>query len=337
MHFDFGSAFLAIALLVVIVLAVFKFLRRYFKPRNAGFVLVAMFALIVGIGAVVHSERERLAFLRDQNMQNSVVRPPTFDPDIELLTQTETFEWRVSCVGDVCTPVQEPVVYQLPNCAELGMLGDCVDKEAILATLKTASYRFNRVGPIKLGEPQTIAVVLNTSDSTDFDKELNNLPGARSTGTTSISMQMEAELVGSAFSIEPQGRQRREISTLNPTRWEWELTPERGGLQHLEVAVYVILTRNGEKIGEDKPVSAVQGVEVTVSPLDAIIAFTKRTDPLRASIFAFVAGLAGIMAWFGIKGSKDFFRTEPTEEKTQTIELIIKDGAGTTQKNEASK
>lgn len=329
MHFDFGSAVLATALIAVILFAVYKFLRRYFKPRNAGFVLVVMCALIVGIGAFVNSQLERIALSEEWERQ-SAVRGRTFDPDIALLTQTETVEWRISCVGDICTRVPEPVVYQLPDCAALGVLGDCVDKEAMLATLKTASYRVNRGGPIKLGEPQTVSLVVNTSDSADFDEEQSGLPGERSSGTTSISMQMEAELVGSAFMIEPQGRQRREISMLNPTRWEWGITPERGGVQRLEVAVYVILTKNGEKIGEDKPVSAVQGVEVTVSPLDAIIAFARKTDPLRASIFAFVAGLAGVMAWFGIKGWKDFSKIEPEEEKPQTIELIIKNGAKTT-------
>ena len=98
-------------------------------------------------------------------------------------------------------------------------------------------------------------MVLDSTGSTDFSRELDKLSGAIETGTTKISLEMEAELYdGSAFKIAPNGRQRRELSILNPTRRNWDVTSLAEGERVLELSLYVILTNDGERIGEDKAI-----------------------------------------------------------------------------------
>lgn len=248
--------------------------------------------------------------------------------NVDNLTQTVTIEFEMRCTGfGVCTKVPKPVVRQIPDCADLGSLDGCLDKAAILAALQTARYAFNRIEQMALNDPETIALVIDTSSTADFNQELGALPGTISEGSTPVSMQMEAELVGAAFKIEPEGRQRRELSTLNATRWDWQVTPQREGKHPLEVSLYVILTKEGAKVSEDKPLAERQVINVTVSRLDSLISFAQKLDPLRAFIFAVVAGLAGLLAWFGIKSWKDVSGKEPEEENPQKIEVTIKDGS----------
>lgn len=324
---------LALVPVAAILFAVFKFLRRRdFSPAVAGMVISLVTSL--PIAGLLTGMLATQSFVGNEN------QPPLEINIDELASITVTTNGECSPIihddGNVTIACEAPktISTTIPDCTELGALDGCIDKHAIVQHLRTASYAFNRIGQMSLGTPETIALVIDTSGSADFDQELDGLPGTVSTGVTPISLQMEAELVGPAFTIEPEGRQRREISTLNPTRWEWEVTPEREGEHPLEVSLYVVLTKEGEKISEDKPLAERQVINVTVSRLDSLISFAQKIDPLRAFIFALVAGLAGLLAWFGIKSWKDVSGKEPEENKPQKIEVTIKDGSKATQDKE---
>ena len=130
-----------------------------------------------------------------------------------------------------------------------------------------------------VNKSEIVSLILDSTGNTDFAKELSNQSGSVEQGTTKISMEMEAELYGgSAFKILPERRQRRELSTLNPTRWNWDLTPLREGHHMLELTLYVILTNDGEKLSEDKAIAERRFVMVSVRPLDRVIGFV--TSPV---------------------------------------------------------
>lgn len=214
----------------------------------------------------------------------------------------------------------------LPHCIRLGVSGPCLDR-SIFSGLERAEYAFNAPQEMAVSEPQTIALVIDTTGQTDFSAELMTLPGVQVEGETPISLVMEAEIVGPAFQITPSGRQRRELSELNPTRWDWEVTPTRGGQHQLEVSLYVLASEGGESIGEEKALAERRIITVTVSPLNRVTAFIAKVDPILAFFVAIGGAIAAVLAWFGIKSWRDVSGKEEAEDKPQKIEVTIKDAS----------
>ena len=222
-------------------------------------------------------------------------------------------------------PAPAPTVSELQLasrqvCTESSGTPICFDKDDVLSSLPVADYAFNRPSKMTLGTPETIALVINSSGTANFEQEFQDMIGSITEGEVPVDAIMEAELVGPAFTIKPEGRQRRQLSTLNPTRWDWEVTPNRAGTHQLEVSMYVILTLAGEEISEDKPLAERQIIEVTVSALDRINQLLEDIEPLRAFIYTVVAGIAGILAWFGIKNWPGSHRKPSEENETELAE-----------------
>ena len=227
------------------------------------------------------------------------------------------------CVGGDCP---DPSFNPPGPCIKIGVSGPCLDR-SLFSGLERAEYAFNAPQEMALAKPQTIALVIDTTGQTDFGDELMALPGATVQGETPISLLMEAEIVGPAFEITPSGRQRRELSQLNPTRWDWEVTPTRGGQHQLEVSLYVIASKGGESIGEEKALAERQIITVTVSPLNQVTAFIAKIDPILAFFVAIGGAIAAVLAWFGIKSWRDVSGKEEAGDKPQKIEVTIKDAS----------
>ncbi len=210
------------------------------------------------------------------------------------------------------TPKFSKVMKPAPSCDGLAVSGACLGQD-FFSQLQTADYAFNAPSEMQASEPQTIALVLDTTGSTNFTTELNALSGTQVQGTTPTSLVMEAEIVGPAFDISPPGRQRRTLSKLNPTRWDWSVTPTRGGQHQLEVSLYVIATKDGKSIGEEKALADRQIITVDVSPLQRITGFISKLDPIIAFISAIFGSIAAVFAWFGIKSWRDVSKKEKSE------------------------
>lgn len=217
------------------------------------------------------------------------------------------------------------------NCITLGVAGPCLDR-ALFSGLERAEYAFNAPQEMAVSEPYTIALVIDTTGQTDFSAELMALPGVQVEGETPISLIMEGEIVGPAFEITPSGRQRRELSELNPTRWDWEVTPTRGGEHQLEVSLYVIASRGGESIGEEKALAERHVILVTVSPLNRLTDFIVKVDPILAFVLAIGGAIAAVLAWFGLKSWRDVSGADDGEAKPQKIEVTIKEASGDNEK-----
>jgi hypothetical protein len=209
------------------------------------------------------------------------------------------------------------------SCFRLGVSGPCLDK-SLFSQLERAEFAFNAPQEMSTAEPQTIALVIDTTGTTDFDAELLALPGVPVRGETPVSLIMEAEIIGPAFDITPSGRQRRELSELNPTRWDWEVVPTRSGEHQLEVSLYVIASRDGERIGEEKALAERRVIMVTVPPLNRVTDFISKIDPILAFLVAIGGAIAAVLAWFGFKSWRDVSGGQDSEDKPQKIEVTIK-------------
>ena len=209
------------------------------------------------------------------------------------------------------------------SCFHLAVSGDCLDWN-IFSELESANFALNAPSDMLVRHPQVIALIIDSTGATNFEDELEGLPGNAVQGATPISLFMEAEIVAPAFEVDPEGRQSRQLSRLNPTRWDWEVAPKREGDHQLEVSLYVIATKNGESIGEEKALAERRIINVSVARVDQLASFAQRLDPLRAFIFALIAGLAGLLGWFGIKSWKDISSKDTEEERPQKIEVTIK-------------
>jgi len=211
-----------------------------------------------------------------------------------------------------------------PDCLKIGAVGSCLNRE-IFSQLERADYAFNAPTNMLVSKSQAIALVINSTGSTNFDEELDALAGNPTKGNTPISLIMEAEIVGPAFEIEPSGRQRRVLSSLNPTRWDWDVSPLRGGLHQLEVSLYVIATRDGESVGEEKAIADRRVITVTVSPLQRLSGFVSKIDPIFTFLIAIGGAITAILAWFGVKSWRGVRGLDDGEDELKKIEVIIKE------------
>lgn len=208
----------------------------------------------------------------------------------------------IGCAGGRCPPWPPPELRE--QCISLGVSGPCLDRR-VFSQLETARYAFNAPKEMLISEPQTMALVIDTTGKTEFSAELLSLPGSAVQGETPISLIMEAEIVGPAFEITPSGRQRRQLSKLNPTRWDWGVTPKRSGKHQLEVSLFVIVSRDRSIIGEDKALAERHFITVSVPPLRSIGIFVSKLDPILTFLIAIGGAFSAILAWFGFKGWSD--------------------------------
>jgi hypothetical protein len=184
------------------------------------------------------------------------------------------------------------------SCLDLGVVGACIDKDTVLAGLKTAPYAFNAIEQMQVGHHYGMSLVIDPSRSADLKNALASSQGRFVEGTTKIALRMEAELSGATFTIEPKGRVERELSKLNPTRWDWDVIPTSAGNWPLQLSMYVILLgADGKKISEDNPLVERRTIAVSVTWTDRVTNFVKTVQPIWAFAAAVIAGVVGAITW----------------------------------------
>ena len=232
--------------------------------------------------------------------------------------------------GDIFLPCEGSIVFPegstnpRSDCIDIGATGPCLSTK-LFKQLARAAYAFNVQSEMDVLESQTIALVIDTTGTTNFSDELEALPGTQVTGETPISLIMEAEIVGPAFKIIPAGRQQRKLSRLNPVRWDWDISPKRSGKHQLEMSLYVVATNKGVSVGEDKALAERQVINVTVAQHKRVLEFVNTMDPILAFLVTLFGSFAVILAWFGIKSWRDMTGVKHGEDNPQKIEVTIKE------------
>ena len=230
-----------------------------------------------------------------------IVGIAAFNLSNPALTPLDSLIQEESAVGESDLELIEPAASVEAVEEALVEIAPAYPEPDFTTTLSSRQYAFNAPDQVMISEPQQIALVIDSTGSTDFLEELEGLPGAVRKGETLVSVTMEAELVGPAFKIEPNGRQRKTLSRLNPTRWDWKVTPEQEGSHQLEVSLYVIAPEGESVLGEEKALAERRLISVEVSTFSRITAALDQWTTLFSSITAFISALAGLLVWFGFK------------------------------------
>jgi hypothetical protein len=110
-----------------------------------------------------------------------------------------------------------------------------------LGKMAQASAGFNPPPPsMKLGEKVVLSFVISpkqTPRELEEGVRKETGPGNVETRTIRVSNDMEARLEGPGFHVEPMSPGTQPVSTLQETKWTWEVWPERAGKQTLYLYV----------------------------------------------------------------------------------------------------
>lgn len=84
-------------------------------------------------------------------------------------------------------------------------------------------------------------------------------------GNVRVGRRMAVRLSGEGFTIDPPGLVEKDLSAGGAARWDWRVTPTRGGRGRLTVSAYVIVQPPGGPRGESLIRTLSQPVEVAVT------------------------------------------------------------------------
>ncbi len=133
----------------------------------------------------------------------------------------------------------------IPNTPTPASPGDLKNVDQILNQALSASIAYNAPESMQLDETVIIQLLLNPSISEEELGQQVEESGAVTTGTVQVTPLMKAELKaqnGEAFVIEPlHDTPEQPVSTTDTTRWQWQITAKRGGMQGLTLVVYRLI------------------------------------------------------------------------------------------------
>ena len=157
---------------------------------------------------------------------------------------------------------------------------DSVD--ALVKTLRQGKAVFNVPADIDIDEtcPCRIDFMIDVSKSFDEMEKLlrrdHPEPGNFEHDDVKMAAVMEASLSADPDDvlIDPKGKQRHAVSSLEPTTWTWMITPKTWGRHTLRLELSVPFTINGtQQLREIRTMS--KDIEITVTPFSLIRRFVE--------------------------------------------------------------
>jgi hypothetical protein len=195
---------------------------------------------------------------------------------------------------------ENSVIRKVSECLALGIVsGDiCYDYKAIYDSLRRAPLAYNRPDKMTLGRRAEVSLVIDPTDTSDPAAALEGLEGSIVEGTTKISLNMSAQLQGAAFRMEPDGLQRKLVTSGTPTRWTWFVTPlEAGDDKIITLDVYAHI-QDGDNVLEPFSVRTYRDrISVDVATWDYVVSMVQDLTPVHAFVVALFGTLSGIAAW----------------------------------------
>ncbi len=180
------------------------------------------------------------------------------------------------------------------DCETIGEIGGCSNLEDIIKKLKEANLKYNHPTSMYLGRKTQVSLILETTGE-DQSKELSKLQGSIKSGKSKISRFMQAELSGASFQIEPSGPQRKTITSLEPVKWTWYVTPlEDGNQKRLNLELAAILREATRDLPPVTIKTFKTEIHVDVGFLDLAIHRIKSLDPVYKLATA-VGGIASAL------------------------------------------
>ena len=199
------------------------------------------------------------------------------------------------------------------DCQGLGVMDEteCVDYEGYAARLKVGLASF--VAPKQMTEGDTYAtglsVSLNVKDALAIKNSLLDVSGRATSFSTKVARFMSARLYGAGFKVNPSGPIEQRLTGLQPTTWQWRVTPLQSGKQILQLETFVhLIIDKSRKERVSLPIES-REIDVAVKPLPsagivngAVSKASKLTDAgtkFFQSIAGLVAAVVALLTVFG--------------------------------------
>jgi hypothetical protein len=162
---------------------------------------------------------------------------------------------------------------------------------------------YNKPGTLLLGDSTPVQLVVKTNESQDTTPYFKDFAGEVTIATVMVASDVSAKLTGppDTLQITLRGEDKRTILSPVPITWIWDVKPLKPGKANvtLEVTSYIKKGNDTEpvpiRVLQDTWVVEAHGIEWMKYQIEQI-------EPIRAFIVAMVAGVAAVLAWFGIKG-----------------------------------
>jgi hypothetical protein len=174
---------------------------------------------------------------------------------------------------------------------------------AVASKMRNYPAEYNKPGTLLLGDSTPVQLVVKTNESQDTTPYFKDFAGEVTIATVMVASDVSAKLTGppDMLQITLRGEDKRTILSPVPITWIWDVKPLKPGKANvtLEVTSYIKKGNDTEpvpfRVLQDTWVVEAHGIEWMKYQIEQI-------EPIRAFIVAMVAGVAAVLAWFGIKG-----------------------------------
>jgi hypothetical protein len=179
--------------------------------------------------------------------------------------------------------------------------------------LQPIPVRYNTPEYLTHGRSTEISIVLEPQGIETGVDRLEGMPGKVVTAMVQVSPQVQALLSGPADLVEirPRGgddAQRKTITSAAPVQWIWDVKAVGEGIAilHLELIAYI---SNRDEDTSFQVTAFRRPIPIEISTADRVKRIMSELNPIWGFVAIVIAGVAGLLAYFGWKPS--FFNDPP--------------------------
>jgi len=175
--------------------------------------------------------------------------------------------------------------------------------ESIAEKLRTLPVKYNRPETLSLGESSPVELVIQTDKLQPIDELLKGFPGEIREAVVRVGPLASAYLTGpeDRVKITLRGDPLRSVTKDAPVTWVWDVRPLKPG--DIQVMLEVFTQVKPGKDGGRVQMRVLQDTwTVHATPFEWTKYYVAEIEPIRAFLFAIVAGIVALLAYLGFKG-----------------------------------
>lgn len=175
---------------------------------------------------------------------------------------------------------------------------------AMIDKMASDKAEYNRPKKLWLGESTQVQLVIKTNERQSINSYFKEFEGQVIDAIVTVARDVSAEFAGppDRLQITLRGSEKMRPSwSPEPITWIWDVKPLKPGPAYVTLEVISYIKKGGDK--QPVPIRVLQDTWiVNASALEWTKYAVGEIEPIRAFVFALIAGVAGVLAWFGIKG-----------------------------------